>query len=324
MSRYGLILVSRSIADQVSLAKHAEAAGLHSVWTTEFFNQHGFVRLAAVAAATERVKLGTAIAYALMRTPLLAAAAAMDIDEMSQGRVILGLGTGTRTMNEKWYSIPFDHPPAPRIGEAVRLIRAAFAAASGGGLQFDGGYYTISIPQYERRGATRESIPIYLAAVNKGMIRAASRTDGLVGHPVFTRRYISEKVLPALEGTSCELAPYVICSVSDDPDEARREARAQIGSTTRLGSTTRFWSRMVGSRSVRRSPRRSASVTSQRWSLRSPTRWSTPSPQPAARTRFATGSSSGRACRIICCSTQPRQEPHRSACGKTRWGSWTQ
>ena len=228
MSRYGLILVSRSIADQVALARHAESAGLHSVWTTEFFNQHGFVRLAAVAAATKRVQLGTAIAYAFMRTPLLAAAAAMDIDEMSQGRVILGLGTGTRTMNEKWYSIPFDHPPAPRIGEAVRLIRAAFAGASGGGLQFDGDYYQISIPQYERRGAVRESIPIYLAAVNKGMIRAASRTDGLVGHPVFTRRYIAENVLPVLDGTSCELAPYVICSVSDDPDEARREARAQI------------------------------------------------------------------------------------------------
>ncbi len=239
MSRYGLILVSRSIADQVALARHAESAGLHSVWTTEFFNQHGFVRLAAVAVATEKVKLGTAIAYAFMRTPLLAASAAMDLDELSGGRVILGLGSGTRTMNEKWYSIPFADPPAPRMREAVSLIRAAFAAQGGGGLQFDGKYYSVSIPQYQRQGAIRPSIPIYVAAVNRGMIRAAATSDGLVGHPIFSRKYITESVLPELEGSSCELAPYVICSVSDDVDQARSEARAQIAFyyTTRLYHT---------------------------------------------------------------------------------------
>ncbi len=228
MTRFGLILVAPSIADQVALARHADEAGLHSVWTTEFFNQHGFVRLAAVATATKTVKLGTAIAYAFMRTPLLAASAAMDLDELSGGRAILGLGSGTRTMNEKWYSIPFDDPPAPRMREAVSVIRAAFAAQNGGGLHFDGKYYSISIPQYVRRGASRPKIPIYVAAVNRGMIRAAATADGLVGHPIFSRQYISESVLPELEGSSCELAPYVICSVSDDADQARNEARAQI------------------------------------------------------------------------------------------------
>src|SRR6185436_14088016 len=90
--RYGLILAGSSIQDQVDAARLAEARGFHSVWMTEFFNQHGFVRLAAVAAQTSRVKLGTGIAHAFMRTPMLAASAAMDIDEMSGGRMILGLG----------------------------------------------------------------------------------------------------------------------------------------------------------------------------------------------------------------------------------------
>ena len=60
------------------------------MWTTEFFNAHGFVRLAAAAGATQQVQLGTGIAYAFMRSPMLAATAAMDIDELSCGRMILG------------------------------------------------------------------------------------------------------------------------------------------------------------------------------------------------------------------------------------------
>ncbi len=235
--RYGLILTAPSIAGQISAAQTAEARGFHSVWTLEFFHQHGFVRLGAVAAATERVKVGTAIAYAFMRTPLLAASAAMDVDEISGGRVILGLGSGTRSMNVKWYSLPFDDPPAPRMREAIELIRAAFVAQKGGGLRYSGQYYDVTIPMYARPGAPRESIPIYLAAVNKHMIRAAAATaDGLIGHPIYTRKYIREMVLPQLEGTSCELAPYVICSVSEDREQARQEVRAQIAFyyTTRL------------------------------------------------------------------------------------------
>ncbi len=227
--RHGLILAAPTIADQVEAARRAEAAGFDSVWTIEFFNQHGFVRLAAVAAATERVRVGTAIAYAFMRTPLLAASAALDIDEISGGRMILGLGSGTRSMNERWYSVPFEHPPAPRMREAVALIRAAFAAAKGGGLRFEGEYYDVQIPMYARPDAARETVPIYVAGVNRGMIRAAAAVaDGLVGHPVYTREYIRQRVLPELEGSRCGLAPYVVCSISDDVEEARREARAQV------------------------------------------------------------------------------------------------
>ena len=227
--RYGLILTGSSIQDQIDAARRAEDRGFHSVWVTEFFNQNGFVRLAAVAAQTRRVKLGTGIAYAFMRTPVLAAAAAMDIDEMSGGRMILGLGSGTRSMNEKWYSVPFEHPPAPRMREAVRLVRAVFAARDGGGLAFEGRYYNVSIPQFRRAGAPRPTIPIYVAAVNRGMIRAAAaEADGLVGHPIYSRKYIADVVLPELEGTKCEPAIYVITAVSEDREQARREARAQI------------------------------------------------------------------------------------------------
>jgi probable F420-dependent oxidoreductase len=211
-------------------AAKADAAGFNSVWTTEFFNAHGFVRLAAAAGATQHVQLGTGIAYAFMRSPVLAATAAMDIDELSGGRMILGLGSGTRGMNERWYSMPFDAPPAPRMRDAIGLIRAVFAAKDGGGLKYDSEHYQVNIPQFQRHGSARDTIPVMLAGVNRGMIRcAAACADGLVGHPIYTRKYIAEKVLPELDGSACELVPYVITSVADDIDQARNEARAQIG-----------------------------------------------------------------------------------------------
>ena len=68
-----------------------------------------------------------------------------------------------------------------------------------------GDYYNIQIPQFARPGAPRERIPIYLAGVNKYMIKAAASTaDGLIGHPIYTRKYIQDKVLPALEASKVD------------------------------------------------------------------------------------------------------------------------
>jgi len=224
-----MILSQPRIADQIAAAQLAEANGFDSVWATEFFHQNGLVRMAALAAATERVKIGSAIVNSFTRTPVLTASGIMDIDEISGGRAILGLGSGTRSMNSKWYSVPFDVPPAPRMEEVVEVVRAALAARDGGGLKFEGKHYNISIPHYFRPNAPRGHIPIYVAAVNRGMIRCAARVaDGLVGHPVYTREYIKSVVLPVLEGSQCQLAPYVICSISDDVELARTEVRNQI------------------------------------------------------------------------------------------------
>ena len=110
-------------------------------------------------------------------------------------------------------------------------------AGSGGGLRFEGKYYDINIPAYVRRGTARESVPICLAAVNKGMIAAAAAVaDGLICHPIFTRTYIRERVMPKLDGTPCKPYPYIITSIADTTEQARNEVRGQIGFyyTTRL------------------------------------------------------------------------------------------
>lgn len=236
--RSGLILTSGSVAGDVALAERAERAGFDGVYTIEFFNRHGYVPLAAIAARTSRVRIGTAIANAFTRSPLLHASAAMDLDELSGGRMVLGLGSGTRRMNEEWFAVPFDRPAA-RMRELVRLIHAAFDAQGGGGLRFDGEHWKVRVPIYARPGAARPRIPIWVAAVNRGMIAAAGAVaDGLVGHPIATRHWHREVTLPGLreaeraagraEG-ACVLAPYVLTSLAPTREQAVREAKGQIG-----------------------------------------------------------------------------------------------
>ena len=235
---HGLILTAGSVRGDVELAVRAEQAGFDSVFTIEFFNRHGFVPLGAIAEKTQRVRIGTGIANAFTRTPLLLAAAAMDLDELSGGRMVLGLGSGTRRMNEDWYDVRFSQP-APRMRELVELLRAAFAAQKGGGLRFEGRFWKIHVPLFARPGAARPALPIWVAAVNRGMVAAAGAVaDGLVGHPIATRRWHREVTLPGLRAAeaaagrpagACALKPYVMTAIDDDRAAARRAAKAQIG-----------------------------------------------------------------------------------------------
>jgi probable F420-dependent oxidoreductase len=238
MQARGLILTSGTVRGDVDLAVRAEAAGFDSVFTIEFFNRHGYVPLGAIAQVTRRIRFGTGIANAFTRSPLLHASAAMDLDELSGGRMVLGLGSATRRMNQDWFGMPFSEPAA-RMRELVTLLRQAIAAQRGGGFRFEGRFWKLNVPIYSRPGAPRSEIPIWVAAVNRGMIAAAGAVaDALVGHPIATRRWHREVTLPGLrrgeeragrEAGACKLAPYVVTSISDDRDQAIRDAKGQIG-----------------------------------------------------------------------------------------------
>jgi probable F420-dependent oxidoreductase len=233
----GLILTGGSVSANVDLARRAEAAGLDSVFSIEFFNQHGFAVLGAISQATRRVRIGTGIANAFTRSPLVHATAAMDLDELSGGRMVLGLGSGTRRMNEDWWGVPFSKP-ASRMRELVELVRAVFRAGDGFGFRFQGKFWNLNIPVFTRPGA-RADLPIWVAAVNPPMIRAAgSAADALVGHPIATRRWHREVTLPTLRSAeekvgraagACRLVPYVLTSIHRDRKTAVQDAKAQIG-----------------------------------------------------------------------------------------------
>ncbi len=233
----GLILAAGNPRANVELAVGAEEAGFSSVLSIEFFNQHAFAVLGAIAQATDRIRIGTGIANAFTRSPLVHANAAMDLDDLSGGRMILGLGSGTRKMNTDWWGMEFSRP-AGRMREEVRLIREIFAASSGFGFRFEGEFWQLNIPAFTRPGA-RADLPIWVAAVNEAMMRTAGAVaDGLVGHPIATRRWHRDRTLPTVRAaeekagraaSSCALVPYVMTSLHSDRRRAIDNAKKQIG-----------------------------------------------------------------------------------------------
>ncbi len=238
MQRCAIALFTPTLRDMIDIAKLADEAGFDSVWNGEFFNRNGLVTLAAVALNTKKVKIATGIAYAYMRNPVLNANGAMDLDELSGGRMILGLGSGTKSMNEGWYGQAFEPRSAAKMKECVALIRQIWAAHKGVGVRFDGEFYRINIPAFVRPHAVRERIPVYLAAVQKGMLRTTGEiADGLVGHPLYSRKYINEFIKPNLEigaqragrsFTDIAITTLLITAISHDRAQAIQEAKNQI------------------------------------------------------------------------------------------------
>ena len=206
------------------------------MWTTEFPDHSATVGLAAVALATERITLGTAIAYAFGRTPLVLAAEARDLDELSGGRLILGLGTGTRRMQRDWHGLDGEHP-ASRMEELVPLLRELFSLDRAP-VDHQGRFYrTVVHPTAPVPPPTRRDLPIYMGGVNPRMVEAAGAvSDGLVGHPLFTPEYTRDVVRPALargaeragRAEPPPIAGYLTCSVGPDGAAARDDARAIV------------------------------------------------------------------------------------------------
>jgi probable F420-dependent oxidoreductase len=234
----GISLVTSSggpheLAEAAALA---ERAGFASVWATEFVDRSATVALAAMAQATSTIELGSAIAYAFGRTPLVLAVEARDLDELSGGRMTLGLGTGTRRMQQDWHGLDGEHP-ASRMEELVPLVRRLWRLHEGP-IEHDGRFYRLHVqPTAPPRAPYRPDTPIYMAGVNARMVEAAGAVaDGLVGHPLFTPEYVSEVVRPALargaeragRAQPPPIAGYVTCSVGDDRGAARAAAAAIV------------------------------------------------------------------------------------------------
>lgn len=232
-----IVVLGADLPALVTLARRAEAAGFESVWATEFYDRSATISLAAMAVATTTIGLGSGIAYGLGRTPLVLAAEARDLDELSDGRLVLGLGTGTRRMQADWHGLDPDHP-APKMEELVPLLRRLWALHDGP-VHHDGRFFRLHVvPTGEVSPPRRAAIPVFLAGVAPRMVEAAGRVaDGHVGHPLFTPEYVAEVVRPALargadhtgRDPHVPIAGYVICSVSEDSGRARAEVAAQIG-----------------------------------------------------------------------------------------------
>jgi probable F420-dependent oxidoreductase len=220
-------------------ARAAESLGFAGLWTSET-KHDAFLPLAIAANETERIELGTSVAIAFSRSPMEMAQTAWDLQDLSEGRFILGLGTQVKAHIKRRFSMPWDRPVA-RLREYIGALRAIWGSfQSGESLQFEGQFYrhTLMTPFFNPGPIERPDVPVYIAGVNTGLARLAGELcDGFHVHPFHSPEYVRRTVKPAIaEGAQkegrdpgeIELATSVFVITGEESGEQREKMRAQI------------------------------------------------------------------------------------------------
>ena len=193
-----------SIARAADKAVELEADGYSGAWTAETAHDP-FLPLALAAQATSEIELGTSIAVAFARNPMLLANLGWDLQTLSQGRFVLGLGSQIKPHITKRFSMEWSHP-APRMREMILAIRAIWDTwQNGTPLEFRGEYYrhTLMTPFFTPDADDLGDFgppKIFLAGVGPLMTEVAGEVcDGFFCHGFTTEKFLREVTLPALE-----------------------------------------------------------------------------------------------------------------------------
>jgi F420-dependent oxidoreductase-like protein len=216
------------------LVEAADGLGYDTVWAPEAYGSDAFTLLADFAARTTRIKLATGIANIFARTPAMLAQTAASLDALSDGRVILGLGTSGHQVVEGWHGMPFAHS-LQRLRETIDIVRLVLRrdplVYEGKVFHLTGGLRLISHP-------VRREIPIYLASLSPaGLALAGELADGWL--PIFYAPQLAAAALrPSLEAGAARagrsLDALDVCAlqevvVADDVAAARDVARPHLG-----------------------------------------------------------------------------------------------
>jgi probable F420-dependent oxidoreductase len=188
----------KGVAEQ---AARAEASGYDGVWSAET-SHDPFLPIAIGAAATEKLEFGTGITVAFARNPMTLAVVANDLQLLTKGRFMLGMGSQIKPHITKRFSMPWSHP-APRMREMIQAIRAIWKSwETGDKLDFRGEFYTHTLmtPFFNPGQNPYGNPKILLAGVGEHMTEVAGEVgDGFLVHGFTTERYLREVSLPALE-----------------------------------------------------------------------------------------------------------------------------
>lgn len=235
----------------VPLVRSWEAAGIEGVWAPQIFGAP-FATLAAAAAVTDRIRLGTGIALAFTRSPLETACSAIDLDYISNGRAVLGLGSSAQSQVEGSFGMAYGKPLA-HMREVVGQVREIIAHGHTGELtRLQGEYTKLDLSHFRLvRPALRSAIPVFLPAVfEKACEQAGAIADGLLGHPLWTTQWIAEKVMVHLKAglesagrtrESIDFNLMIFCVINDDRAEAIADARANIAFYTQSPQYLRYF-----------------------------------------------------------------------------------
>ena len=240
-----------SPADVGALSKRAEQYGFDCLWVNE--TKHDpFVQLALAAAETKNITVGTSIALAFTRSPTTLAYTAWDLQRLSSGRLILGLGSQVKGHIERRFGMKWE-PPVPKMRDVVLAIRSVWESwQTGRPLDYRGTHFKLDLmtPFFSPGPIESPRIPIYIAGVNGLMCRLSGElTDGLHVHPLHTVRYLREVVHPALarglekgkrKKEEVSVAASVFAAVGDTQKEIRSVREAYRGQIAFYASTRTY------------------------------------------------------------------------------------
>ncbi|GAA0944773.1 TIGR03617 family F420-dependent LLM class oxidoreductase [Actinocorallia libanotica] len=215
-------------------ARRADRTGFDGFWIPEG-GAPAFSLVTAAASVTDGLALGTGIAVAFARSPMVTAQAAWMLAEATGGNFHLGLGTQVKAHVQRRYSADFD-PPGPRMREYVHAVRAIFAAfARREKLSFKGDHYSFTLlPEaWAPAPIPYADPPVHLAGVRPWMCRMIGEVaDGVKVHPLHTLDYLDTVVRPNLEAgraavgrtvDDLEVVIPVMTAVADDEESLRRQ-----------------------------------------------------------------------------------------------------
>lgn len=217
--------------EMLDAARTAEASGLDALFTSELAVRDAFTPLGAFAAATKRVKLGTGIVSIFTRSPVTTAMTAATLDEMSGGRMVLGLGTSPPFYIKGWHSTPFERP-VTRMKEFVQIVKLVVA---GERLNFEGKVFRSKGFQLAFQ-APRKDLPVLVAGVGPQMIEAAGAVaDGVLLPPLlcpeyleFARKHLEIGAQKAGRKEVPKLTAMPIISIAADKKTAIKQARPNV------------------------------------------------------------------------------------------------
>ena len=223
-------------------AARAQVLGFDGIFTADT-SHDPFLRVMAAASAAPDVEVGTSVAVAFARSPMVVAQTAWDLASLTRGRFLLGLGTQVKPHIERRFSMSWDRP-VERMAEFIGALRAIWDTwQNGTRLRFLGEHYSFSLmtPFFDPGPIAHPDVPVHIAGVGPRMSRLAGEMcDGYHVHPFHTVRYLREVTLPAMsEGArqagrtldDVEMVSSVLVVTGRDGDEmeeARRRARQQI------------------------------------------------------------------------------------------------
>lgn len=183
----------------VALAKQAEERGMQGLFAPQVYGPP-FLPLATAAAATERIQLASGIAIASARSPFETAMAALDLDRISGGRFILGLGASVLSWSRGVFGAP-EHKPLAHLRETVAAVRHIVSGAHKGLEPFEGDYFQADFRELQpTEPPVREAIPIWIAALRAPLVRLAAEIgDGVIGHPMWSIEWAVDRMGPEIE-----------------------------------------------------------------------------------------------------------------------------